>query len=98
MREQRVETGPLAPRRTVRPYALKLPGVAGFVGAVCVLIGVAQPGSPFVLKAPGAWFFGASARAPSAAGSSTFLGIMLVYAGLVVMIGSLDPVFGEVDR
>ena len=86
--EQRVAMGPLTPRRSLRPYALALPGVAGFAGAVCVLIGVAQAGSPFVLKAPGAWFFGASARAPSAQGSGTFLGIMLVYAGLVVMIGS----------
>ena len=81
-------TGRWTPRPPVRPYALALPGLAGFVGAVCVLIGVAQAGSPFVLKAPGAWFFGASARAPSAGGSGTFLGIMLVYAGLTLMIGS----------
>jgi hypothetical protein len=58
------------------------------VGAVCVLIGVAQAGSPFVLKSPGAWFFGIGTGAGSVAGNGTFLGIMLVYAGVVVMVGS----------
>ncbi len=68
------------------------------MGAVCVLTGVAQAGSPFVLKAPGAWFFGASAPAPSAAGSGTFLGVMLVYAGLAVMIGSWFEVVRTLRR
>ena len=88
----------MTPGPPVRPYSLALPGVAGFVGAVCVLTGVAQAGSPFVLKAPGAWFFGVSARAPSAAGTGTFLAIMLVYAGLVVMIGSWFEVVRTLRR
>jgi hypothetical protein len=71
--------------------------VAGFVGAVCLLIGVAQAGSPFVLKAPGAWFFGASAGS-SGAGNGTFLGIMLVYAGLVAMVGSWFEVVRTLRR
>jgi alpha-1,6-mannosyltransferase len=71
-------------RAPVRPYALTAPGVAGFVGAVCVLIGVGQAGSPFTLKAPGAWFFGVGAGA----GSGALLGLVLVYAGLAVMVGS----------
>ena len=41
-----------------------------------------------MLKSPGAWFFGVGTGAPPAAGSGTFLGIMLVYAGVVVMVGS----------
>jgi hypothetical protein len=75
-------------REPVRPYSLMVPALAGFVGALCVAIGVAQGGSPFALKAPGAWFFGVPAGAPSGTGNGTFLGIMLVYAGLAVMIGS----------
>jgi hypothetical protein len=88
----------MTPRAPVRPYSLTLPGLAGFVGAVCVLIGVAQAGSPFVLKAPGAWFFGAGAGAPAGAGNGTFLGIMLVYAGLAVMIGSWFEVVRTLRR
>jgi hypothetical protein len=95
---QRVGTGRLTPLQPVRPYPLVRPGMAGFVGAVSVLIGVAQAGSPFVLKAPGAWFFGVSARAPSAGGSGTFLGIMLVYAGLALMIGSWFEVVRTLRR
>jgi hypothetical protein len=87
----------VTPRTPLRPYPLALPGVAGFVGALCVLIGVAQAGSPFVLKAPGAWFFGVSARAPSAE-SGTFLSIVLAYAGLVVMIGSWFEVVRTLRR
>jgi alpha-1,6-mannosyltransferase len=68
----------------LHPYPLTRTGVAGFVGAVCVAIGVAQAGTPFVLEAPGAWFSGGSAGA----GNDTFLGIMLVYAGVALMIGS----------
>ena len=73
-------------RTPVRPIRSRWPGVAGFVGAVCVLIGVAQAGSPFVLKAPGAWYFGVGTSPGSKNG--TFLGIMLVYAGVAVLVGS----------
>ena len=75
-----------APRPPVRPCSLTLPGAAGFVGGVCVLLGVAQAGSPFVLKSPGAWFFGVGAASGSKNG--TFLGLVLVYAGVAVMVGS----------
>jgi alpha-1,6-mannosyltransferase len=85
-------------RAPVRPYPLTLPGVAGFVGAACVLIGVAHAGSPFALKSPEAWFFGVGAGAPAGAGDATFLGIMLVYAGLVIMIGSWCEVVRTLRR
>jgi hypothetical protein len=93
-----VATRRRTPHGPVRPYALARPGSAGFVGAVCVLLGVAQAGSPFVLKAPGAWFFGASGRVPSAGGSGTFVGIVLVYAGLALMIGSWFEVVRTLRR
>jgi len=70
----------------VRAYSLTWPGVVGFLGAVSVLIGVAQAGSPFVVKAPGAWFFGIDSSPGSKNG--TFLGLMLVYVGVAVLVGS----------
>ena len=51
-----------------------------------MLLGVAQAVSPFVLKSPGAWFFGVDAASGSKNG--TFLGMVLVYAGVAVMVGS----------
>jgi hypothetical protein len=93
-----VATGRMTPRGPLRPYALTLPGVTGFVGAVCVLIGVGQAGSPFALKSPGAWFFGTGAGVPAGVGTATFLGIMLVYAGLAVMIGSWCEVVRTLRR
>lgn len=86
--ERPAETRLAPPRSPVRPSSLTLPGAAGFVGAICVLVGVAQADSPFALKAPGAWFFGIGTHAPSAAGSGTFVGVMLVYAGIALMLGS----------
>jgi hypothetical protein len=74
------------PGPPVRTYSLTWPGVVGFLGAVCVLIGAAQAGSPFVLKAPGAWYFGIGSSPGSKNG--TFLGLMLVYAGVALMVGS----------
>src|ERR1700677_823539 len=71
--ERHADTRAAAPRPPVGPSSLAVPGAAGFVGAICVLVGVAQADSPFVLKAPGAWFFGIGAHAPSAAGSGTFV-------------------------
>jgi alpha-1,6-mannosyltransferase len=78
------------PARPLRPVGLRLAGTGGFVGALCILLGTAQGGSPFVLKLPGAWFFGTSSTVapPSSGGAVTFLGVMLVYAGVAIMVAS----------
>ncbi len=70
-----------------RPVSLLLAAVAGTVGSLCVLLGSSQGASPFALKAAGAWYFGTGSPAP---GSTTarFLGIMLVYAGMALMLGA----------
>ena len=39
--------------------------VVGTIGSLCILFGVAQPGSPFVVKAAGAWFFGTFGPLPA---------------------------------
>jgi alpha-1,6-mannosyltransferase len=72
------------PVRPLRPAGLRLAGAGGCLGALCVLLGAAQGSSPFARKLPGAWFFGTN----SSASNGTFLGIMLVYVGVAIMIGS----------
>jgi alpha-1,6-mannosyltransferase len=78
----------VARRRLLRPAPLNLAAATGFAGLLGILIGVTQGGSPFVLKVSGAWFFGTGSQAASPPGEGTFLGIMLVYAGVALLIGS----------
>ena len=77
-------------RRPLPSVPLRLVGATGFIGALCVLIGVAQDGSPFTLQEPGAWYFGvlSTGGAGGQSGDSRFLAIMLVYFGILLMLGS----------
>jgi alpha-1,6-mannosyltransferase len=75
-------------RRLLRPVPLHLSAATGFFGILGVLLGVTQGGSPFALKVSGAWFFGTGSHGASSPGEGTFLGIMLVYAGVALLIGS----------
>lgn len=77
-------------RRSVLPVPLAVSGAAGFVGSVCVLLGVLQAGSPFAAGNAGAWFFGTVAAPPASGVSANdrLFGIVLVYAGVVVMLAS----------
>ena len=79
----------------VAPLPLWLCGVTGTVGALAVLVGVGQPDSPFTLHRTGAWFFAAG---PSGGADGRFLGVMLVYAGLVVMVASWFELVRAVRR
>jgi alpha-1,6-mannosyltransferase len=74
--------------RTPHPVPLRVAGATGFIGSVCILIGVAQPGSPFASKLADAWFFGIGNGSSNVGQNSTFLGIMLLYLGVALMIGS----------
>jgi alpha-1,6-mannosyltransferase len=74
-------------RHTLRQIPLSVAGATGFVGSLCVLMGVVQARSPFVSKLPDAWFFGSGHRTGTSQ-NATFLGIMLVYVGVALMIGS----------
>ena len=64
------------------------PAILGFIAMVSITLGVSQRGSPFVLKQPGAWFFGvpATSGAPS---HVSFVGLVAVYGGLVLFIARL---------
>jgi alpha-1,6-mannosyltransferase len=78
-------TGPaVAPHRV----SFLVPGVTGLLGSGCVVLGASQPGSPFTVTGVGAWFFGNTAGAGPVGANQRFLGIMLVYVGVALMLGS----------
>jgi len=61
--------------------------VAGFVGMGMVVLGAAQPGSPFTSKLPGSWIFGVPS-AGSGPARHVLLGMALVYAGMIVVLSA----------
>jgi hypothetical protein len=64
------------------------PCILGFIAISAIVAGVCQQDSPFVLKAPGAWFFGVPSSVPTTQTHSTpdlFLGLAAVYGGLVLL-------------
>jgi alpha-1,6-mannosyltransferase len=71
---------------TLGHVPLRVTGAIGLLGSLCVLIGVAQSGSPFASKLPGAWVFGLGNGASRAGKDGVFLGIIVVYLGVVLMI------------
>jgi hypothetical protein len=52
-----------------------------------VVLGAAQPSSPFTSKLPGSWIFGIP-RAGSGPASHELIGMALVYAGIVLVLGA----------
>ncbi|MGO9559340.1 MAG: polyprenol phosphomannose-dependent alpha 1,6 mannosyltransferase MptB [Acidimicrobiales bacterium] len=77
--------------RTVPPQ-LRPALLSGLVGSACVTVGASQSASPFSEHSAGSWFFqwslGTSAGAGSGADNERLLGVILVYAGLVLLVGS----------
>jgi hypothetical protein len=68
---------------------LLLLGAAGAFGSCCVLFGVLRPGSPFVAQGASAWFWTSPAvPAGRPESSAQFLGIMLVYLGLALLLAA----------
>jgi hypothetical protein len=68
---------------------LLLLGAAGAAGSCCVLLGVLRPGSPFVAQGASSWFWTSPAvPAGRPEGTAQFLGIMLVYLGIALMLGA----------
>ena len=68
------------------------PALLGFVAGLAILYGASQQSSPFTANAvPGSWFFGLQ-PAPAVGGqtvppgSSVFISLVLVYAGMVLML------------
>ena len=68
------------PRQTAAAFS-------GFVGMAMVVLGAAQPGSPFTSKLPGSWIFGVP-PAESGPARHVLLGMALVYAGMIVVLSA----------
>jgi len=72
-----------------RPWGLWHLAALGFAGSACVLVGVHLPGSPFVAAGRSPWILGSSPPAGRGTeGAAQFLGIVLVYAGIAVLLGA----------
>jgi hypothetical protein len=71
--------------------ALLRPTILGFIASTAIFLGASQPNSPFTLKTvPGAWWFGiptppVTGIAPTP-GQGLFLGVVAVYAGILLML------------
>jgi hypothetical protein len=61
-----------------------------------VLLGLRQVGTTFALREPGAWFFATAAGARTS--GSGFLGVVLVYIGLALMLGAWFELVRTVRR
>ena len=62
------------------------PAILGFIAVCAITVGSIPQGSPFVLKLPGAWFFGVPAVGSTASHQFLFLGLVAVYGGLVLFM------------
>jgi alpha-1,6-mannosyltransferase len=83
---------------TLRQVPLPVAGAIGFVGSLCVLVGVAQSGSPFTSKMPNAWFFGLGTGASGAGQDGTYLGVIILYLGVALMVASWFEVIRTLRR
>ncbi len=60
------------------------------MGMILVVVGAAQPGSPFTSKLPGSWIFGVPGPGAGDAGHD-LVGIALVYGGIVIVLERVVP-------
>lgn len=84
--------------RTLRSVPLPVAGVTGLFGSLCVLVGVAQSGSPFTSKLPDAWFFGLGTGGSGAGQNGTYLGVIILYVGVALMVASWFEVVRTLRR
>ncbi len=87
-------------RAPAAPVPLEWSGAAGFVGAVVLLIGVTQDGSPFTAGGRGAWLFGPANPfgATASGGNHRLLGMVLVYTGILLLVGAWFEVVRALRR
>ena len=91
-RAESISAPPQRPAQGVAAHnglRLAVLGAVGAAGSCCVLFGVLRPGSPLVASGASAWFWtspGIPAGRPETGGQ--FLGIMLVYLGIPLLLGA----------
>ena len=62
------------------------PAILGFIAVTAITLGSIPQGSPFVLKLPGAWFFGVPAVGETPSKQFLFFGLVATYGGLVLFM------------
>ncbi len=62
------------------------PAVLGFIAVTAITLGSFPQGSPFVLKRPGAWFYGVPGVGDTTKHPLNFLGLIAMYGGLVLFM------------
>jgi hypothetical protein len=63
------------------------PAILGFIAVLSIVFGASQQRSPFVLKDPGAWFFGVPPVGSTPSHHpALFLGLVATYGGLVLFM------------
>ena len=62
------------------------PAILGFIAVSAIMLGSVPQGSPFVLKMPGAWFFGVPAAGTTTKAPLNFLALVAMYGGLVLFM------------
>jgi hypothetical protein len=70
------------------PPQLRPALLSGFIGSTCATFGASQSASPFTEHSGGSWFFQWSLGTGAGDDNERLLGVLLVYAGLVLIIGS----------
>lgn len=85
------EIEPYVPGVTPIGRLLLRPAILGFLASLAVFLGGTQPNSPFTLKLPGSWYFGIPSQgvlpnSTPAPGQGLFLGVVAVYAGILLML------------
>ena len=95
---------PYVPGETPLARRLAWPVVLGFVASVLIFLGGTQPNSPFTFKHAGAWYFGiphvaaeSSAYTP-APGQWLFVGVVAVYAGMLLLLRAWFDVVRTMSR
>jgi alpha-1,6-mannosyltransferase len=85
-------------RHTLRSVPLPIAGATGWFGSLCILVGVTQSGSPFTSKLADAWFFGVGTGASGAGQNDTYLGVIILYLGVALMVASWFEVIRTLRR
>jgi hypothetical protein len=94
---QRFRLAPVEPEEYVpgvtrlRPLLMR-PAILGAAAVIAILIGASQPTSPFTLTSvPGSWWWGIPGPAAvtgttAPPGQNLFVGVVLVYAGMILLM------------
>jgi hypothetical protein len=105
----RFRSDPILPEEYVpgvtrlRPLLMR-PALLGFAATLAIFIGASQPTSPFTLTSvPGSWWWGIPGPAAVTGvtpppGQNLFIGVVLVYGGMILLIKAWYSVYKVTQR